>query len=57
MLGDFKIKDKQESIAKVLVSLRERFGKDSLTYGVLLNDLKIPKRRNLESVLPKAMLR
>ena len=57
ILGDFKLKDRQETIANVLVGLRERFGRDSSTYGVLLGEFKILKKRNLESVLSKGMER
>lgn len=57
LLGEFRVKDRSDAIANTLIDLRNRYGRDSLTYGVLLNELKIPKKRNLESVLPKPMLR
>ena len=57
LLGEYKRKEKQEKIARTIVSLRKRYGRGSLTYAALLGDLKIPKGRNLDVVMPGPMQR
>lgn len=57
LLGEHRRKDRQEKLARTIASLRDRYGRGSLTYAALLEDLKIPKGRTLELLMPGTMLR
>ena len=47
-----QITEKDEKIESAMEKIRDRFGKKSITYGTLLQDLKMPKYKDAEIVLP-----
>ena len=49
---DYEIFMKKEKVDDAFFNIRERFGKDSITFGGLMGDIKIPKERNEIVTLP-----
>jgi DNA polymerase-4 len=57
LIGSVARMDRYDRIGNVLSSVRDRFGRGSLSYGVLLEDNKVPKGRTLDLLLPSGMVR
>ncbi|MDD3767160.1 MAG: DNA polymerase IV [Eubacteriales bacterium] len=55
LLSDETKRDKTEKIESAMEKIRERFGKQAVTYACLLGDLKMPKTKDVELIMPQAM--
>lgn len=55
LLSDETKRDKTEKIESAMEKIRERFGKHAVTYACLLGDLKMPKTKDVELIMPQAM--
>ncbi len=49
--------DKSDRIGEVLSEIRDRFGRGSLSYGVLLSDNKVPDSRRLDILMPSGIVK
>lgn len=52
LLSDEAKRDKVEKIESAMEKIRERFGKQAVTYACLLGDLKMPKTKDAEIIMP-----
>jgi DNA polymerase-4 len=55
LFSDETTRDKTEKIESAMEKIRERFGKHAVTYACLLGDLKMPKTKDVELIMPQAM--
>jgi DNA polymerase-4 len=49
---DYSVFQKKEKIDETFFAIRDRFGRTSITYGGLMQDIKMPKERNEIITLP-----
>lgn len=57
LVGSVARMDRFDRIGGVLSSVRDRYGRGSLSYGTLLDDNRVPKGRTLDLLLPSGMVR
>ncbi|MDD2371932.1 MAG: DNA polymerase IV [Firmicutes bacterium] len=57
LIGVVDNMDRFNRIGGVLSDVRDRFGRGSLSYGVLLSDNKVPEGRRLDTVMPSGIIR
>lgn len=57
LTGEVERMDRYDKIGEVLSSVRDRFGRGSLSYGVLLEDNKVPRGRTLDLLMPGGIIR
>ena len=55
LFNDYVAHDKQDKIDQTVYEIRKRFGRDSITRAILLEDTKMPRARNDVVTLPSAM--
>lgn len=57
LIGVADRRERSDRIGGVLSKVRDRYGRGSLSYGVLLSDNRVPKGRTLDLTLPSGMVR
>ena len=55
LFSDNEKYEKNETIENTIEEIRGRYGKASVTFGSLLNNLKLPKHYNREVIMPSAI--
>ena len=53
MIKDYFI----EKVETAIENIRERYGKTSITYACLMGDLKMPKTKDVELIMPTGMVK
>ena len=56
LFTDTLLVEKQEKVDNVIENLRQRFGRNIIRNAVLLNDLKLPPKRDVELIMPTGMI-
>jgi DNA polymerase-4 len=49
--------EKRDKIETAIENIRERYGKTSITYACLMGDLKMPKTKDVELIMPTGMVK
>ena len=57
LFNDTAAIEKRDKVETAIENIRERYGKTSITYACLMGDLKMPKTKDVELIMPTGMVK
>lgn len=57
LFNDTAAIEKRDKVETAMESIRERYGKTAITYACLMGDLKMPKTKDVELIMPTGMVK